>query len=1631
MTNEHIIQCATVKIKCKDETGTALLYSPGESLDYMYILTAKHCLAGKEFDQEYVNTDIAIEKIYNPSTSTWHSCPIVATDKVICSESNELDLAIIIIPKARIERMSGISYPFQVVDQPSETGDCIIRGFADFNSGEADRPYELSFSETVKDKPEILVLNFDGSLDTRYQSAVSNVQGLSGSGLFTIIKEVPFLLGSIHTYEEKNRFFATKITTFNYLLPDNYVSFSPVKPEENDDVIKTFNLIKINKEAIKVRARDKVGQVHIERQIDDARTLLEKERMVVFHGQAGVGKSALAKALIEEFESSPDNIVIAFTAEQLFHPTLNEALVNTNYSADVNQIIGSSLSRRKIVFWIESFEKLVEAGFGGAFGELLSLIKTNRRLSLVVTIRSFFLQKFKIFFQFELPSVDGFYQVQDFSDEEISQIRHEIPDLEPLLDNPKLKHLLHTPYYLDKAVRIYPQLLKVDNLDEIEFKRLMWEEIVEAGDRNRGITFASIALNRARSMELFTFHEPDNVTDALISDNILQVEQSELRNRFSPSHDIVEDWALIRYIKQQKQEAETSQLFLEKLDTGPAIRRAFRLWLDDYYRQYPAAADDFSSEILLSPKVAQSWKDELVVFILSSENAYPLFSSLKDRLLENDGALLARFIHLLKTSCKGLKTGAMDFDDLVPVGSGWDALIDFVANNKDKIVGIAALEYPVLNTIFDWSKQLPDYNPQSLPIAARSCALLLLDHVHKFQSQFTSYRRSANSLDTWTQALRLVFKLTSVANIEIRQLLDAVVEFPNLRSTHWTNANLLLFVRNCLVDGVVSDQVCKYFPDIVIGLSLDKWKEKPKPAGSLMRSIKVQHGPDYWGLDDSLDHYYEAASAYQTFFYWMFLYHPEKAVLFLNTFLNEAFKKNQEGRPRGGVEWQEIELEFDNVGTVNYYGSQDYWDLFRGHSAFHAVIQSILMALEKGMLDLAEKGEENFAKLSQIIKDLMVGTNNVSVLAVIASVIQAYPKLLDENSILLLSKREIFEWDGTRFSHDMIPAMRYYGTNPFLAKERNSSNVRKHRLTYFRGLIGFVSNYMFSFQTLNQKLFEQVDAMWETATDVFWRKALFDMDARKWELKPVEVPGYENYVKIEPHYDSEVAAAVDSYKAEELPNIGLIWASNVFEGKPVDDRTYNTWKKGFEQLAKPSSGLGFMKAPGIMACIGIRDYLDQLEPKEKEWCKNQIIGQAKGMLKKDPNDFLSMDSLHFDKNAVMFAVPLLFQLFEDESTEREVMDLVVRLLFSNIENETRHYLLLSISENLWITRPQFALNCWLALFKLMERESPNMISEDMEDGDWEDYETPRIVPQDDNGEWREALITEVISDKSLKVSSLVPTLEYRTRWLLDDAIRMLPVDTNLNIHTKFIQAVLDVHLANLGRLRENQRDDFQESRDVFKFFYARYLLSRDDDQLAKLFKILLDRTILQLDNVNNFKIIEYIYAIIKQIISAINNWPTLTQPIEKFWFLWTLLRDWIVETKRSYLIPLLLLDLGWNETCDDWHVLEGRKSFFKDFILVYGANYINISIDLLSGVGFKTFMPEAVTWVAHMLCSNLAYQTKSDRLEKFIHRAFFRFGKEIKGDKWLSQNFLFILDFLIERGSPKAYMLREEMIQYK
>lgn len=1618
---KELSQYATVKIKCKEETGTALLYSPGEDFDYIYVFTAKHCLVGENFDQDFVNEDITIEKIFNPADNTWHSYTVSQTDKIVCTSSDELDLALIIIPKRHIEELSGVQYFFPIIDRASLTGECVIRGFADFNSGQEDRPYELNFEENFKENKNLFSLNFDGSLDTRYQSAVSNVQGLSGSGVFTLIKDNLYLMGILHTYEEKNRFFATAIMTYNHLLPEGFVKLTTVNPEEDDAVIAAFDRIELNRSAVDIKTRNTIGEVHITRDMKRPLQILVESSMLVLHGKAGTGKSAMAKSLIHELEKSTDTIVIAFTSEQLASPSLHEALDKAGYGVSIQQILESPLAGKRVVFWIESFEKLAESGFGGAFTELLALVKKSSRIGMVVTIRDYMLQKFKIFYNHEFPGSDLFYQISEFNEQEMRQIEESLPKIRLLLKNQKLTHLLRTPYYLDKALRIYPMVKDAESLDEAGFKKLMWEEIIEAGDSKRGAAFDAIALKRAKAMELYTFYEPDHNTQALVKDNIIYVEPGELQNRFSPSHDILEDWALVRYIKQQRQNAESEEDFLSGLDSSPAVRRAFRLWLEDFYTEHPSDADDFSRGVLLSVTVGDSWKNELTVYILRSGNASGLFYSLKEYFLEANAKQLLHVIYLLRTSCKSIRE-AGDLEDLIPLGAGWDAAIDFAANNKEVLYAIPQMQEAVLELIFDWALQLAEFNPVLLPAGSQSAAVLLEDYLIKHQDVFSDYSRNTIPKNSFKKALKIFLKLTSKAQPAVKKLLDAIRD-PNIQGSEWHHQGMLEYAKNLIVEDVSGEQVSRFYPDIIVLEASQSWIEKkrePRP-GSLISMLEIEPGPDYYGLSDDID--YDSSSAYRTFFYWMFLHHPDKAVLFLTSFLNDAFKKNYEARKRDFDQRKKIELQFKEHGSRSYYGSLEYWTLYRGANASNMLISSLLMGLEKGLLDLASNGSEGYKKVRELNEQLVLNANNTAVLAVVSSVVQAYPSLLDSTTAVLLGNRQLLEWDSSRYTSDLIGHNFYYGLDVFMRNERIVANKELHRTAYRRGLIGFAANYIFNSRTMNLQIFEQLDVLWQEIpqADASWRKALFEMDLRKYKFNTVDVPGAKGVIEISPGYDTEIEASINDMQGMSFPEIGTLWASKVFNREETGEISYASWKKGYNYLQGRDGEFDIMTAPGKMACLGLRDYFDELSEDEKAWCRDKLTLIGNELAQNIPGFATDLTTSFIDKEAVLYGIPLLFKLALDKEAETQVRTLVFQLLTARIENRFKHYLYISISENLWKLRPEFSLNCWYGLFAYLEQSNADNNS----------MSGHFFTPQEDKVPlWKEQLQNAVVADEPFIASSVIPDLNHASRWHLDGILEMIAVDTRIEEQKQFIAGMLSVHLSQL-QVQQGNYDEFYECRDVFKKFYSKFILHCPGQYSVELFVQLLDMTLIGAERKDGLKDLLYIKDILKQISLEVISADFESLMVKQFWILWHKLRDWILLNSRIFLMSVLLLDIGWNGHIEKWDNLKGQEQFYKDFISNYGSYAVNECMDLLAGAAFRNFMPNSVSWLVALLKTDLYDAPIYRKLERFVHRVFFNYAAKIKGSTVLNRDFLYLLDLLIAKGSPKAYILKEEMIQFK
>lgn len=98
-----------------------------------------------------------------------------------------------------------------------------------------------------------------------------------------------------------------------------------------------------------------------------------------------------------------------------------------------------------------------------------------------------------------------------------------------------------------------------------------------------------------------------------------------------------------------------------------------------------------------------------------------------------------------------------------------------------------------------------------------------------------------------------------------------------------------------------------------------------------------------------------------------------------------------------------------------------------------------------------------------------------------------------------------------------------------------------------------------------------------------------------------------------------------------------------------------------------------------------------------------------------------------------------------------------------------------------------------------------------------------------------------------------------------------------------------------------------------------------------------------------------------------------------------------------------------------------------------GAGNVTHILKLLSTVGDTVFLPDGLSWVVNICKKN------SDQIihitnysgERLIERLFQKHLGLIKSSSVLINDFIWLLDNMIDLGSSKAYLIREYVITYK
>ncbi|TSA32163.1 MAG: hypothetical protein D4R65_10005, partial [Verrucomicrobiaceae bacterium] len=587
---------------------------------------------------------------------------------------------------------------------------------------------------------------------------------------------------------------------------------------------------------------------------------LTTNEAVVVTGEAGSGKSVVTNQVF--VATSAGNLGLAFRAE-----TLAEAHLATAFhglGSNLRDVARLFTMHPRKVLWIESAERLLEkdAGQREAFSDLLRLFTQASGWKVLITCRDYSVETFRSVFLERSGVRSEVVSIPRLSDEELDEVQRQLPDLAAPLTIPAIRQIARNPFYLDLAARM-TWLADVPPPANVRaFRDKAWREVVCREDEvvdglplERDRTMVEAALRRARALTPYVSADglPAKALQRLQRDSLLVPDPSD-HTRFAPAHDVYEDWALLRWLQRLHDEEQgVSAMFFNRVETHPAMRRAFRRWLTELFECEPAEADRRVAEILGDANIAQHWKDDALVAVLQSSEGSAFLSRSGTQLLANDAALLRRAVHLLRVACRRVPPGVDPTSKhstllLLPDGPAWDVMPVVVAS---ALLGLKPADILWLLRFLEecvTRRDLPSASATAIGLLAKS----LLESVNIIQY---SHQRPFKE-----RILRVMLAVPHTVENELRAMLNKAL---SEGQHNWAERTL----PKLIWDHFSGDELCRQFPDMTLRVAELRLGFSPPPDAEEREARWRTYGrldvPDVFGARGrtSMDDY--PASAWQ------------------------------------------------------------------------------------------------------------------------------------------------------------------------------------------------------------------------------------------------------------------------------------------------------------------------------------------------------------------------------------------------------------------------------------------------------------------------------------------------------------------------------------------------------------------------------------------------------------------------------------------------------------------------------------------------------------------------------------------------------------------------------------------------
>lgn len=1389
------------------------------------------------------------------------------------------------------------------------------------------------------------------------------------------------------------------------------------------------------------------GQLHLHRHslVQSVLEQTDAHQVVLITGPAGSGKSVIAKDVLGIL--AEEHYTFVFRAEEFARPHLDETLASGQVPANASALAAILASQDKKVMFVESVERLLEKTTRDAFADLLTLTARDQSWRLVLTCRDYSTDLVRASLLTPAGIDASVVVVPSLSDDELDEVQTTFPTLSRPLAEGSLRSVLRNPYFLDKAMQIRWDKESRLPESEREFRTLFWSQVVRTDDRRSGgmpqrreDAFVQVALRRARALSAYVLSTNLDAEslESLLGDSLL-ITGPRGSSLVAPAHDVLEDWAILRWIERQYLECEESaERHAGEMGSHPAVRRTYRKWVAELVETDGAGAGRLFEAALTSSTVPLHTRDDMLVALLMSPSAPAFLEAHAPELLTDGKALLLRIIHLLRVACVAAPAwlgGARASLFNVPAGPAWPAVLQLVEAHIDSFVDD---ERPLLlGLIEDWGRGVAWWSPY--PEGASSAAEIGWWLLPSYGEYWADEQRK--------RVLQVIAKAPNVSRERFIALLEAQTD-----RLHRDRASEDF--RELLLEGLDGMPAARDLPDVLVraasnhllctddGLE-DDWRYS---GGTELETL--------FGVRRELSHAFHPASALHGPYYSLLRFHPRVGTDFIVDVFNHSADWYAHPRVRSVEPPFEFTLVLEDGSERRQWGNGRLWNLYRGTSVGPEVLQSLLMAFEKWLLEAAKQGSE----LDAFLVDVLRKSHSAALTAVVASVATAFPHLSGEALLVLLQSPTCIRLDRQRLANEAQTPSRIAEILPGLPRdevyrrERKEADALPHRLQDLESAImklqlGPLRDRVHDILDRHRAALPPLDEQDEH--DRVWRLALHRMDLRQYEAGPITSDA-DSDSEVDPEGErhgllltlqipdadlAEMAEEAEQQHQETSNVLGLLhWAHAVFSGDRDTTHDPALWHERLLQAQAlrstqlPSDvALFSTDGVGIVAAVCVRDHWHEMPVADQLWCADVVCSEVERHADCwDQTSRIQRFSLSADRSCA-WVLPLLTAVEEIQSRAHIVM---LTALTHPVE-EVRWYAAWGTGANLWVIDGDVAMRCVDALAL-----EASIVQQAYEAEMTRSYDERRQVDE------LERAAAEVVRGRFFDRG--IPEGSYRqldvTSWFGAEAnARILAILSGAPTErtsiegfaraAEFLVAEWDTDQSREERVH-HQRN--YENESTIARILEDFLLDASPALSTEVLRPILEAVDRHSRDTAFFLI---------GLIGAEDR----KKRTEQFWSIWRLFAEkvqrasWLEHLDREYalgseLISAIFLGSYWKGDVTHWGSLEGHIGEVDD--LFEALPPVSVVLDdyvrFLHQIGSRS-LPAAFRRVATQLKAGDATQMLSRSNTVFLLELLlggFVYGRpaELKSDRELRDAILFLLDTLVERGSSAAFRMRDDFV---